>query len=145
MADEASTNSSLDLVDTTASVVSAYVRRNATSPQEVMVLIEAVYKILAKLAEPQIRTKPNQPPPAVPIRRSVTQDYIISLEDGKHYKMLKRHLSKLGLTPSAYRAKWGLPPDYPMVAPKYSERRATLAKSYGLGHRSKKKRLQKFK
>ena len=75
--------------------------------------------------------------PPVPIRRSVTPDYLISLEDGKQYQSLKRHLTRLGLTPEQYREKWGLPRDYPMVAPNYSARRSELARSFGLGEQRK--------
>jgi predicted transcriptional regulator len=80
----------------------------------------------------------EKPQPAVSIRKSITPDFLISLEDGKKYKTLKRHLAKLGLTPEEYRAKWGLPGDYPMVAPNYALRRSELARSSGLGQQRRK-------
>jgi predicted transcriptional regulator len=79
--------------------------------------------------------EPEKPVPAVPIKKSVMPEYLISLEDGRHYKALKRHLRRLGMTPEEYRTKWGLSPDYPMVAAEYAKRRSELAKSLGLGRK----------
>ncbi len=101
--------------------------------------IASVHKALSAVVftgEDGIEAKPAEPlVPAVPIKKSITDDHIISLEDGKPYKALKRHLTGLGLTPATYREKWGLPADYPMVAPSYSRQRTELAKSMGLGRK----------
>jgi predicted transcriptional regulator len=124
-----------DLVDLTAKVVCAYVAENHVRSAELPALIASTYASLAKLdasAEPE----PARPEPPVPIRKTVTPDHIISLEDGKPYKSLKRHLSTRGLTPEQYRQKWGLPPDYPMVAASYAAQRSELAKTIGLGRKS---------
>ena len=121
----------------TADIVSAFVTNNKVEQGELSNLIEKVHLALVKApaaaAEPE---KPNLVP-AVPIKKSVTPDYIISLEDGKKFKSLKRHLmSSYNLTPEEYRAKWALPRDYPMVAPNYAKTRSDLAKKLGLGHKS---------
>lgn len=120
------------LVMTTASLVAAYVQRNAVPAAELPGLIASVHGALAGLgraAEPA--AEPLTPP--VPIRKTVTPDAIISLEDGKPYRTLKRHLAGRGLTPEAYKRKWNLPADYPMVAENYAAQRSALAKSHGLG------------
>ena len=94
---------------------------------------------LASLAHaPEAAPGPDKPVPPVSIRKSLTDDYLISLEDGKQYQSLKRHLAGRGLTPADYREKWGLPHDYPMVSPAYARKRSELAKSYGLGSLRKK-------
>ena len=121
----------------TADIVSAFVTNNKIEQSELGNLIEKVHLALVKApaaaAEPE---KPNLVP-AVPIKKSVTPDYIISLEDGKKFKSLKRHLmGSYNLTPEEYRAKWGLPSDYPMVAPNYAKARSDLAKKMGLGRKS---------
>jgi predicted transcriptional regulator len=124
-----------ELLDLTTSIVSAYVAHNNLPAGELTALIASTHAALAKLGgEPEA---PAAAPlvPAVPIRKSVTPDAIICLEDGKAFKSLKRHLSKFGLTPDQYRAKWGLPSDYPMVAPNYAEARSALAKAIGLGRK----------
>ena len=124
------------LTKITAEIVSAYVSNNNLHTQELTGLIKDVHGKLAELtaakAEAPAEAKPEPP---VPIRKTITPGYLVSLEDGKHYKTLRRHLSKRGLTPDAYRAKWGLPADYPMVARDYAERRSALAKSMGLGRK----------
>jgi predicted transcriptional regulator len=127
----------IDVVSLTADIVAAYVSNNSVSSHEVSVLISSVHSALQGLvAGPAVpEAEPLKPP--VPIKKSVTPDHIISLEDGKPYKSLKRHLARLGLTPVQYREKWGLPRDYPMVAPSYSERRSELAKKTGLGQSRK--------
>ncbi|MGQ5701633.1 MucR family transcriptional regulator [Sandaracinobacteroides sp. A072] len=122
-----------DLLALTADIVSSHVANNSVAVNDVPQLIQNVYATLAGLAspapEPEVRAEP-----AVPIRQSVKPDYIVCLEDGKKLKMLKRHLmTAYGMTPDEYRAKWGLAPDYPMVAPNYAESRRQLAKSIGLG------------
>ena len=126
-----------NIAQLTAEIVSAFVTNNKVEQGEVSNLIEKVHLALVKApataAEPE---KPNLVP-AVPIKKSVTSDYIISLEDGKKFKSLKRHImSSYNLTPEEYRAKWGLPRDYPMVAPNYAKARSDLAKKMGLGRKS---------
>jgi predicted transcriptional regulator len=123
------------LIELTSSIVISYVSHNSVPPSDLAALIESTYATLVKLG-----AMPDEEPevplvPAVPIRKSVTPDAIICLEDGKRFKSLKRHLGKLGMTPAEYRAKWGLPSDYPMVAPNYSEARAALAREIGLGRK----------
>lgn len=121
------------LITLTADIVAAHVSNNSVAVSDLPVLIGNVHQALAGLssgnAAPQVA-----PEPAVPIRLSVKKDYIVCLDDGKKLKMLKRHLmTHYGMTPDDYRAKWGLPSDYPMVAPAYAEQRRVLAKAIGLG------------
>ena len=124
-----------ELLTLTAAIVAAHVGKNAVGGNEVGALIQSVFDALRGLASDEVVT-PVELTPAVPIRRSVTDDHIVCLEDGKKLKMLKRHLmTEHGLTPEAYRAKWGLKPDYPMVAPNYSVQRQALAKQIGLGRK----------
>ncbi|KRE05988.1 hypothetical protein ASE63_06720 [Bosea sp. Root381] len=127
-----------ELVAMAAEIVSAYVANNSVQPADLATLIATVHGSLTKLGEPAAPPAPPQIP-AVPIRKSVTPDAIICLEDGKAFKSLKRHLSTAyGLTPEQYRTKWGLPADYPMVAPAYAEARSALARSMGLGQKRRK-------
>ncbi|WP_448581115.1 MucR family transcriptional regulator [Thermaurantiacus sp.] len=122
-----------DLLALTSDIVSSHVANNSVAVGDVPQLIQSVYAALAALARPEAAPAPR-PEPAVPIRSSVKPDYIVCLEDGKKLKMLKRHLmTAYGMTPEQYRAKWGLPADYPMVAPNYAEARRALAKQIGLG------------
>jgi predicted transcriptional regulator len=122
-----------ELLALTADIVSSHFANNTVAPTEVPGVIESVYSTLAKLGSP-VEAPVARQEPAVSIRASVKPDYIICLEDGKKLKMLKRHLmTRYNMTPDQYRAKWGLPPDYPMTAPNYAEQRRTLAKSIGLG------------
>src|SRR3979411_1309023 len=123
-----------DLLRMTADVVAAYVSNNTLATAQLADVIHAVYNSLRGL-EGQVAEPPAEPlKPAVPIRKSITPDFLACLEDGKKLKMLKRHLrSTYNLTPDEYRAKWGLAPDYPMVAPKYAEQRSEFAKKIGLG------------
>ena len=131
-----------DTTQLTADIVSAYVARNKVEPVQLTKLIEEVYSALVRA--PAAAAEPKREPPAVAIKESVTLDYIFCLEDGLKFKSLKRHLTgSHGTTPSDYRAKWGLPRDYPMVASSYSEWRSTLAKSMGLGRKSKKASVKK--
>ncbi|GJD51118.1 Transcriptional regulatory protein ros [Methylobacterium crusticola] len=116
-----------------AEIVTAYVSHNALPITGLPDLIAGVHAAITRLAEPASPAEPAHPVPPVPIRKTVTDDHIISLEDGKPYKSLKRHLGRLGLTPETYRAKWGLPPDYPMTAPSYSAARSAIARQTGLG------------
>ncbi|MBM6595177.1 MucR family transcriptional regulator [Microvirga pudoricolor] len=122
----------VDYTELTAHVVSSYVAHNAVHRADLPTMIASVYGALQGLGAPKA-AEPVKQPPAVPVKKSVTPDFLISLEDGKHYKSLKRHLTKLGITPAEYREKWGLPRDYPMVAASYAQRRSELAKSIGLG------------
>jgi predicted transcriptional regulator len=125
----------------TADIVSAYVSNNSVALADLPKVIADVHAALIRLAEGEERDEPadSKLTPAVPIKKSITPDYIISLEDGQKYKSLKRHLkSQYGITPDEYRAKWGLPPDYPMVAPNYAKSRSDLAKQMGLGQKRKK-------
>ena len=123
-----------DLLRMTAEVVSAYVSNNTLATGQLADVIQAVYNSLRGL-EGQVAEAPSEPlKPAVPVRKSVTPEYLVCLEDGKKLKMLKRHLrSTYNLTPDEYRTKWGLAPDYPMVAPKYAQQRSEFAKKIGLG------------
>jgi predicted transcriptional regulator len=128
-----------DSLGLAAEVVAAYVSNNPVPKGDLPDLILAVHSSLAKLgsepehALPQVEAKA----PAVSIRKSVTPDYLICLEDGKRFKSLRRHLRLHGLTPEQYREKWKLPSDYPMVAPNYAAQRSTLAKKIGLGQKRK--------
>lgn len=122
-------------LDLTAAIVSAYVSKNSVPMANLAELVAAVHASLAKL---DVDPEPEKaaPVPAVPVRKSVTKDYIISLEDGRKFKSLKRHLAThYGMTPDQYRQKWGLPADYPMVAPSYAATRSALARSIGLGRK----------
>ncbi|MEN3234712.1 MucR family transcriptional regulator [Methylobacterium ajmalii] len=116
----------------TADLVSAYVSNNSVPAADLPALIGSVYAALSKLGA-QAESEPVRPEPPVPVRKTVTPDHIVSLEDGRPYKTLKRHLAGRGLTPDEYRKKWGLPPDYPMVAANYAAQRSELAKASGLG------------
>jgi predicted transcriptional regulator len=123
------------LLEHTTSIVAAYVANNTARKEQLSALITDVFASLAgaNRAEPE----PATLTPAVPVKRSVLPDHIVCLEDGKKFKSLKRHLmSHYNMTPEDYRAKWGLPADYPMVAPDYALARSTLAKKMGLGRRA---------
>jgi predicted transcriptional regulator len=126
-----------EIVQLTADIVSAYVSNNSVDAGALSKLIEDVHMALVRA--PAAAAEPEQKPlvPAVPIRKSVTPDYIVSLEDGRKFKSLKRHLQgTYGMTPDEYRAKWSLPRDYPMVAPNYAKARSELAKRMGLGRKA---------
>jgi predicted transcriptional regulator len=118
----------------TAEIVSSHVSNNSTGRENLPELIQSVFDKLAALASDE--PAPTELTPAVPIKKSVTDDYIVCLEDGKKLKMLKRHLmTAYGMTPAEYRAKWGLKANYPMVAPSYAMKRQELAKKIGLGRK----------
>ena len=121
-----------DYTTLSADIVSAYVTKNSVQPSDLPDLIASVHSALQALNAPQ-QAAPEKREPPVSIKKSITPDYLISLEDGKRYKSLKRHLTGRGLTPEQYREKWGLPRDYPMVAPNYAKQRSELAKALGLG------------
>jgi len=121
----------------TSEIVSSHVSNNSVPSAEVPELIQTVYAKLNELAA-DVSAQAEELVPAVPIKKSITTDYIICLEDGKKLKMLKRHLmTAYGMTPEDYRAKWGLKHDYPMVAPSYAAKRQELAKKIGLGRKPK--------
>ena len=125
-----------DLLALTTEIVSSHLANNSVPAMEIPALIERVYKSLSTLGTdtPTLSSTNERPQPAVPIRKSVMPDYIICLEDGKKLKMLKRHLkTAYSMTPEQYRERWGLPNDYPMVAPNYAKTRSRLAKDIGLG------------
>ena len=123
-----------DILKRTSDIVIAYVGNNQIDMEALPSLIRSVYSTLRADCNGQADAQLPRPIPAIPIENSITDDYLICLEDGQMYKSLKRHLrTKYALTPKAYREKWGLPADYPMVAPNYSAQRSRLAKRTGLG------------
>jgi len=133
MAEEGSGN---ELLGLTEKIVSAHVANHAVSSADLPDLIKAVYAALQKVSTEA--GTPSLPKPAVPIKRSVTPNHVVCLEDGKKMKMLKRHLrTDHNLTPKEYRDRWGLPPDYPMTAPNYAKARSEMAKKIGLGRKAK--------
>ncbi|MDK4703401.1 MucR family transcriptional regulator [Rhizobium sp. CNPSo 4062] len=137
MKKENTTTSHERYIELTSKIVSAYVLRNATMPEDLPRLIMETYSALtgSQQAASSAAAVEKLLKPAVPIKKSITDDYLICLEDGGKYKSLKRHLnSKYGLTPEEYRRKWGLPADYPMVSASYAAARSTLAKKALLGH-----------
>ena len=129
-----------NLIDLTAGIVSAYVGKNTVTQAELPKLIDDVHRALTGAANgAPPREDLGEIKPAVTVKKSLTSDYLICLEDGKKFKSLKRHLrSHYNLSPEQYREKWGLPADYPMVAPNYAQARSSLAKRMGLGQRAKK-------
>lgn len=133
------------LITHTTDIVVSYVSNNTVEIEEVSALIQDVYATLAGLGGTVVPVE-VRPEPAVSIRASIKKDHIVCLEDGKKMKMLKRHLmTDHGLTPNEYRARWGLPADYPIVAPDYAEKRRELAKKIGLGRKPGQKRGRKKK
>ena len=126
-----------DLVELSADIVCAYVSHNALSPTDLPRLIAEVHVALKGLRSVTLQEPAEDLKPAVPVRKSISPDYIICLEDGKKFKSLNRHLrTHYDLSPEEYREKWGLAPDYPMVAPNYSATRSRLAKDNGLGRKA---------
>ena len=121
-------------IDLAAEIVTSFVSNNSVPRGELPALIEAVHAAVKRLADGgKVAAAVSEPPtPAVSVRKSVTPDYLICLDDGRIFKSLRRHLATLGMTPEQYRAKWSLPSDYPMVAPNYAAQRSALAKSLGL-------------
>jgi len=125
-----------ELVELTTEIISAYVSNNTVVAGDLPAMIADVYEALSKASAKASHPLKEEMKPAVPIKKSVMPDYIICLEDGKKFKSLKRHLrTHYNLTPEEYREKWGLPHDYPMVAPNYAAARSELAKKMGLGQR----------
>jgi len=134
-------NAGTELIDLTADIVSAYVTNHSVAVEELPVLIADVHQALARTHAGLNEPEPEPLKPAVNPKRSVFADYIICLEDGKKFKSLKRHLrTHYDLSPEEYRERWGLPPDYPMVAPNYAAARSALAKKMGLGQKRKRGR-----
>ena len=134
MTEKPSTDSK-ELIAWTADIVASHVQSNSVAISDLPQLIKTVHESLAGLSGDSPAEKPQ---PAVSVRRSVMPDYIVCLEDGRKLKMLRRHLATAyGMTPEDYREKWGLPADYPMVAPNYAKHRSSLAKKIGLGTRSR--------
>ena len=136
-----------DAVDTTnyigltAEIVSAYVSNNTVASSDIPALINQVHSALLKVSNGETPSSSEPLRPAVPVKRSINPDFLICLEDGKKFKSLKRHLrSQYQMTPEQYREKWGLPHDYPMVAPNYAAARSTLAKQMGLGQQRRRRR-----
>ncbi|MDE1150495.1 MAG: MucR family transcriptional regulator [Azospirillaceae bacterium] len=134
-----------DFLELATDIVASYVTKNQIPPSELPGLIQSVYGSLVRTDSPAPEPVPEAKlVPAVPVRKSVTPDFIICLEDGRKLKMLKRYLrTAFNLTPDEYRAKWGLPSDYPMVAPNYAEKRSGLAKEIGLGSANMRRALSK--
>lgn len=131
-------NNRSELLSLTTEIVASYLSANTVSASDIPALIERVYKTLSNVDAPAGALSADRPQPAVSIKKSVQPDYIVCLEDGKKLKMLKRHIkSAYGMTPDQYRERWGLPNDYPMVAPNYAEKRSRLAKTIGLGKQAK--------
>ena len=136
MAEQSNSN---ELLALTANIVAAHVGSNTVNVADLPQLIGEVYRTLATLGTHG--AMPERPEPAVPVKKSITPDYIVCLEDGKKLKMLKRHLkTAYDLTPEQYRERWNLAADYPMVAPNYAKHRSTLAKKIGLGTRPRRRR-----
>ncbi len=128
--------SGADVLGLTAQIVSAHVSNNSVTTEALPSLIQEVYRTLSGVGKEP--AAPERPQPAVPIKKSVFADHIVCLEDGKKLKMLKRHLkTAYNMTPEQYRERWGLGPEYPMVAPNYARHRSTLAKKIGLGTKPK--------
>jgi predicted transcriptional regulator len=127
-------------IELTAGIVSAYVSNNSVAAGEISALISQVHAALLRVSNGQSEAAGEPAKPAIPVKKSITPDYIICLEDGKKFKSLKRHLrTQYNMTPEHYREKWGLAPDYPMVAPNYAEARSRLAKEMGLGQQRKRR------
>ncbi len=123
-------------IELTADIVSAYVSNNSVSAGDIPGLINQVHSALMRVSGGQIETPAEPLKPAIPLKKSITPEYIVCLEDGKKFKSLKRHLrTHYNMSPEEYREKWGLPHDYPMVAPNYARQRSDLAKKMGLGTR----------
>lgn len=135
-------SSSAQFIELTADIVSAYVSNNSVSAGDIPSLISEVHSALVKVSSgKEVQIAPEPPKPAISVKKSVTDDFIVCLEDGKKFKSLKRHLrTAYNMSPEQYREKWGLPADYPMVAPNYAEARSRLAKQMGLGQKRKRGR-----
>jgi len=130
-----------NFIDLTANIVSAYVSNNPTPASDIPALIGQIHAALLKVSTGRAELPVEPAKPAVPVKKSMTADYLICLEDGKRFKSLKRHLrTQYSMTPEQYRDKWGLPADYPMVAPNYAVARSQLAKKMGLGQQRRRRK-----
>jgi predicted transcriptional regulator len=132
---------SANYIELAADIVSAYVSNNSVPSGELPSLINEIHSALMRVGGGTVEVPAEAPKPAIPVKKSVTPDYIVCLEDGKKFKSLKRHLrTQYNMTPEQYREKWALPVDYPMVAPNYAKARSELAKEMGLGQQRRKRR-----
>jgi predicted transcriptional regulator len=130
-----------NFIDLTAGIVSAYVSNNPVPASDIPALISQVHAALQRVSSGRAETSVEPAKPAVSVKKSMTADYLVCLEDGKHFKSLKRHLrTQYNMTPEQYREKWNLPSDYPMVAPNYAVARSQLAKKMGLGQQRRRKK-----
>jgi predicted transcriptional regulator len=130
-----------NFIDLTANIVSAYVSNNPTPASDIPALIGQIHAALLRVSTGRTELPLEPAKPAVPVKKSMTADYLVCLEDGKRFKSLKRHLrTQYGMTPEQYRDKWGLPADYPMVAPNYAVARSQLAKKMGLGQQRRRRK-----
>jgi predicted transcriptional regulator len=130
-----------NFLDLTAEIVSAYLSNNTTPSSEIPALISQVHAALTRVSSGRGETPAEPTKPAVSVKKSMTADYLICLEDGKRFKSLKRHLrAQYNMTPEQYREKWKLPADYPMVAPNYAVARSQLAKNMGLGQQRRRRK-----
>lgn len=130
-----------DYIELAAEIVAAYVSNNSVPVSDLPSLIQDVHSALVRVTAGHIIPVAEAPKPAVPAKKSITNEYIICLEDGRKFKSLKRHLrTQYNMSPDQYREKWNLPPDYPMVAPNYAKARSNLAKQMGLGQQRRRKR-----
>ena len=130
-----------NFIDLTTTIVSAYVSNNPMPASELPALISQIHAALQRISTGRAELPLEPAKPAVPVKKSMTADYLICLEDGKRFKSLKRHLrTQYSMTPEQYRDKWGLPPDYPMVAPNYAVARSQLAKKMGLGQQRRRRK-----
>ena len=130
-----------NFIDLTANIVSAYVSNNPTPAADIPALISQVHAALLRVATSRAETPAEPAKPAVSVKKSMTAEYLVCLEDGKHFKSLKRHLrTQYNMTPEQYREKWNLPADYPMVAPNYAVARSQLARKMGLGQQRRRKK-----
>jgi predicted transcriptional regulator len=133
------TSNSLSYIDLAADIVSAYVSNNSVPASDLPGLIHEVHSALVRVTSGSVPVVAEALKPAVPAKKSITNEYIVCLEDGKKFKSLKRHLrTQYNMSPEEYREKWGLPADYPMVAPNYAQARSNLAKQMGLGQQRRK-------
>ena len=130
-----------NFIELTADIVSAYVSKNAVPASDIPGLINQVHAALVRVSSGHVEAQPEPLKPAIPVKKSITAEYLVCLEDGKKFKSLKRHLrAQYNMTPEQYREKWGLPPDYPMVAPNYAAARSQLAKQMGLGQQRRRRK-----
>lgn len=136
----AENTSERSLIELTAQIVAAYVGNNSVPSGDISNLINQVHASLTRVVGSPAAMPAEALKPAVPVKRSIASDYLICLEDGKKFKSLRRHLRTLNMTPQQYRDKWGLPPDYPMVAPNYAAARSQLAKQMGLGQQRRRRK-----